>query len=102
MKTRTYEINTRYTGMGAHTDAVVFVPGYQNDIAPDFEESSKSGNHGFKRWDDVPAEAIIDEVDITNSGKVYGTRSCSGHSHSYHGGRWDLPLEEGIPFKFNL
>jgi len=88
-----YEIEGRSTGRGAFTDAIVVVDGKVRE--PDYEESSRTGNHWKKMWYDLPVGATIFYVDVTNSGKEYRSIEAVVHGQDeavvraeWERGRW--------------
>ena len=104
-----YSVEFRKTGMGAYTDACIqTLDGAE--IHPSFSEDSRTGNHGTRRWDNLPPGAVIDYINRSNSGKTYASRTVVAAAESgepayayYQNGRWDgeLPCPE-LPFAFEL
>lgn len=63
-----FGIETRSTGRGAYTNAMVIDPD-GTVIEPDRVESSRTGNHGWKGWYGPLVDCLILVDDYSNSGK---------------------------------
>ena len=97
-----YNVQGRSTSRGAFTDAVIII---NNQIRePDYEESSRTGNHWEKAWYNLPVGATIFYVDVTNSGKEYRSIEAvvSGQNEAavraeWERGRWFGDMADEAP-----